>query len=340
MKFKNEISFGFFALLTIGLILYGLNYMSGSKFFGPPLVLYAQYDDLKGLIKGNPILINGLKVGRVGSLNLDMEEGLATVALEFDQSLDIPQNSQAQIYSIDLLGSKGIKVFVPDTVPASDIFLESNASIEGTHEVSVLDRAGNVIETQGYQILIEVGRLSVQLNEIVRLTKEMITDQNNNNSLRATLENIKMTSDNLTSITNEVDSIARDFKGISRDAASIVGNFEENNANITDILDNAKEITGNLADASSNIDSLVADATSAVASVENMVSSLDTTSGTLGLLLNDTQLYDSLTVATGNVNALLRVITNNPQQFFDDIKLYLNMRRPKEAKREEEPDNK
>lgn len=322
--------------MTIALILYGLNYMSGSKFFGPPLILYAKYHDLNGLIKGNPIMINGLKVGKVGDLKLNMEEGLATVKLEFDQSLDIPTNSTAEIYSIDLLGSKGIKVFVPDSLAASDVYFESETEISGTMEIGIIDEASSMIQDKGVQILYEVAQLSVQLNEIVRLTKAMLQDQNNNSSLRATLDNIKRTSDNLTSISSEVDSIARELTGISRDAASIVENFESNNSNITGILANAKGVTDTLVSASAEIQSLISDASSAVGSVENMVTKLDTTTGTLGMLLNDTQLYDSLTATTENVNAVLREIKNNPQQFFDDIKLYINVRRPKEAKKEDD----
>ncbi|MEO1449439.1 MAG: MlaD family protein, partial [Bacteroidota bacterium] len=97
-KFTKEMKFGIYAIITIGCILFGLNFMSGSQFFGPPLVLYAKYTNVEGLLNGNYILINGLKVGKVGEMKLDMNEGQATVKLEFDRELDIPENSEAMIY--------------------------------------------------------------------------------------------------------------------------------------------------------------------------------------------------------------------------------------------------
>ena len=306
--------------------------MTGSQFFGTPLTLHTEYEDLSGLIKGNPVMINGYKVGKVAELNLDMAEGVAKVRLEFDEILDIPDNSEAQIYSTDLLGAKGIKIFVPDSLQASSTFLKSGSEINGSLEPSLLGAAGEALQDKGVQILYEVARLSVQLNEIVQLTKTLLIDENNSSSLRATINNIQQTSDNLTAITANVDSISGQLTGMSRDAASIVANFENNNSNITGILDNVKSATDTLSAASSEIQALMTDASSAVGSVESMVSKLDSTGGTLGLLLNDTQLYDSLTNTTENVNALLREIKANPQRFFDDIKLYINLRRPKEER--------
>ncbi|GAB4417730.1 MAG: MlaD family protein [Bacteroidia bacterium] len=329
MKISNEVKFGIFALITIALIIYGLNYMTGSQLFGPPLVLNTKYQDVNGLVAGSPIMINGLRVGKVGSLTLDMEAGLALAKLEFDTKIDIPVHAEAMIYSIDLLGSKGVKIVIPDSLQSSDNYLRNNDEITGSLEPSLLGVAGEAIQDKGVQILVQLAKLSVELNEIVRLSKVLLTDENNNSSLRATIANIKQTSDNLTSISSEVDSIAREMTGIARDAASIVNNFEQNNDNVTSIIGNVRGTTDTLVAASANIRELIADASSAVGSVESMVSKLDSTGGTLGLLLNDTQLYDSLTNTTENVNALLREIKANPQRFFDDIKIYLIERKDK-----------
>ena len=332
MKISNELKFGIIALITIGLVVYGLNFMSGSQFFGSPLILYAKYQDVNGLLVGNPIIINGLKVGKVGQLDLNMEEGLATAKLEFDTKLDIPDNSQAMIYSVDLLGSKGVKIIVPDSIPASDEYLRTGEEITGTMEPSLLGVAGEALQDKGVQILVQLANLSVELNEIVRLTKQLLIDENNSSSLRATIRNIKATSDNLASISFEVDSISREMTGIARDAASIVANFEGNNDNITLIIENVRNSTDSLVDASTKVKALMDDASSAVANVDQMIAKLDTTTGTLGMLLNDTQLYDSLTTTTGNVNALLREVKANPQRFFDDIKIYLIERKDKGRK--------
>lgn len=336
-KLSNEAKFGILAILTIGLIVFGLNFMSGSKFFGPPLTLYANFEDVAGLIRGNPITMNGLKIGRVGKLDLNVNKGVATALLEFDQEFDIPENAEALIYSVDLLGSKGVKIQVPDSLTPSTVYLSDEAFIKGTIESGIFDQAEELVTTQGATILLEVAKLSVELNEIVKLTKKLLSDPNNAGSLRETLGNIKETTENLTSITSQVDSLASEITAIARDASSIVKNVENNNEDIEGIITNVRSTTDSLAVASVAVKDLMEDASSAVSSVESMVSKLDTTGGTLGLLLNDRELYDSLTNTTQHLNSVLREVQANPQRFFDDIKIYLIERKPPKEKKKKGP---
>ncbi|MDX1906145.1 MAG: MlaD family protein [Bacteroidia bacterium] len=334
MKISNEIKFGIFAIITIAGIIYGLNFMSGTQFLGPPLVLYARYPDVNGLARSSPILINGLRVGKVRELKLDIKQGMATVRLDFDEKLEIPDNSVAMIVSVDLLGTKGVKIWVPDTVKASNSYLRSGAEIRGTMDAGIFDEAESLVKTEGAQILLQVAQLSVELNEIVRQIKKQLADEGNQSLMKSTLENVRYTTDNLTSITREVDSLARVITQVAENAESIVRNVEGNNGNINTIIGNVKNTTDSLVTASTEIKRLMTDASTAVGRVEGMVAKLDTTGGTLGLLLNDRQLYDSLTHTTERVNALLREVEANPQRFFDDIKVYLQLRRPQAIKPE------
>jgi phospholipid/cholesterol/gamma-HCH transport system substrate-binding protein len=332
MKMSNEVKFGIISIITIVLIVVGLNFMAGSKFFGAPLTLYAKYGDVQGLIKGNPITINGLPVGKVSNLQLDMNAGLATATLEFNEKWDIPVNAEAQIYNVNLMGEKGIKILVPDSIIPASIYLKDREEIKGVIEAGIFDEASELVKTQGAEILIEVAKLSVQLNEIVKLTKNLLTDTENNSTIRAMLGDIQATTENLNSITTKVDSLAGEINGIAANAGSIVQNVENNNENIEGIISNIRNTTDSLSKASAEVSELLTDASDAVATVENMMSKLDTTGGTLGLLLNDTRLYDSLAVTTENVNSVLREVKANPQRFFDDIKIYLIERKKKEER--------
>ncbi len=329
LKLSNEAKFGLIAVVTIFLVLVGLNYLGGSQLFGPPLVLYAKYDDVEGLLPGNPINISGLQVGRVDDISLDMGSGKLTARLEFRKDLDIPANSRAMIYSTDVLGSKGIKIFVPDTLGTSTDYLSTGDEIAGMVETGIFAEAEDLVKNQGAQILVEVARLSVQLNEIVQQTTRMLNDENTQQSIRSTLENIEEVTRNLTNITREVDSLAGNINLIANDAKSIVSNVQTNNEEISGIITNVRRTTDTLAIASEDVRNLMRDASGAVANVESLMAKMDTTTGTLGKLLNDSQLYDSLTVTTEEVNRLLREVNANPQRFFDDLKLYLIERKKK-----------
>ena len=335
MKLSNEAKVGIFVVGALLMVIFGLQYISGSKYFGAPLTLYAKYGNVEGLSRGNPITINGFKVGRITALDLNVKDGLATAKLEFDKEYEIPANSEAMIYSSDLLGSKAIKIQVPDSLTPSTALVENGQEIQGSTDKGIFAEAEDLVTSQGAEILVEVAKLSVKLNEIVAQTQSLLEDKSNQTTLKATLINIRETSENLTSITDEVDSLAKEINQVARDAVSIVGNVEDNNDNINHIIANVTRTTDSLVTASNEVKNLMSDASSAVGHVENMIAKLDTTSGTLGMLLNDTQLYDSLTATTENVNALLREVRRNPGNFFDDFKIYLIERKKKERKSKE-----
>ncbi|WNJ20230.1 MlaD family protein [Pontibacter sp. G13] len=332
MKISKEVKFGLFAMITIVMVIYGLNFLGGSQVFGPPLVLYAKYSTVEGLLVGNPVNINGLQVGKVGETKLDMADGTVTIKMEFTQALDIPDNSEAMIYNIDLLGSKGVKILVPAGVPISETNLENEDYIQGTLESGLVDEASKLVMDQGAQILYEVAKLSVDLRQIVGSINELLLDENNSSSIRRIIGNIERISMNLNSVTYEADSIAKNLTSISSDVATTASIFSENNGNINRIINNVATTSDSLSSASTEIKQLMSDAASAVSSVENIVSKLDTTSGTLGLLLNDTQLYDSLVSTTTNLNSLMREVESNPGRFIDDVKIYMFERKPKKTK--------
>jgi len=324
-------------MLATAAVIYGLNFLSGSSFFGPPLELYSTYPNVDGLLEGDPIMINGMRVGRAKDFQLDLESGKVKITLEFFDQFSIPRSSVAMIASRSVLGEKAIKIInLEDSVRTVPGFYESGEDIQGTLETGIIDNMSDLVETQGASIIIEVAKLAKELRQITEQTQILLTDENNTNSLTASINNIRETTVYLTSISYEIDSIAKQFTFISEDARSIVSNIEGNNDNINRIFDNIKGTTDSLVAASDEITELLTDASSAVETVENTVSKLDTTTGTLGVLLNDREIYDSLLVTTKEINGLLREAKSNPQRFFDDINLDLFERKNKDAKKEED----
>jgi phospholipid/cholesterol/gamma-HCH transport system substrate-binding protein len=331
---RKEVQFGIIAVITAVMVFVGLNYLGGSQYFGAPMVLYANYPKISGLFVGNQVFIKGVSVGKVADIRLNMDEGFEKgfirVKMELNEKYPIPVNSRAILFNVDLLGAKGIEIRMPDETAASVSFLKSGGDINGSVDRGIMGEAEDLVFNEGAKILLELGKLTVQLNEIVQATQRVIGDEQYTGPLRATFQNVEATTANLALISLNADSISTSLTQTSRDASSVVANVKNNEDRINEILVNVQTTTDSLAAASSAIKKLMTDASSAVASVENIAVKLDTTTGTIGLLLNDRQLYDSLVSTTANLNVLLREAEENPQRFIDDIKLYLFDRRKKE----------
>ena len=332
LKISNEVKFGIFALGAIALFVLGMNYISGTKLFGKQLILNTEYKNIQNLIEGNPIKINGLRVGEVKKLELNIQEKKVSVRLEFREELKIPNNAEAMIASADLLGSKEIRIILNDSIQSTGNF-QTGDFIKGTLEQGILDVAEDLVETRGTQILIEVAQLATELNKILNILGNALNDPRGRNAVSVILQDFQKSASNIASLTARFDSLAGTFNEIAANGNSIVANVKQENDNIKKILSNLGATTDALQDASGDIKQMVGDASSAMNSVENLVAKMDTTSGTLGLLLNDTQLYDSLTNTTENLNLLLREVKENPHRFFDDIKIYLIERKPPKMKK-------
>jgi phospholipid/cholesterol/gamma-HCH transport system substrate-binding protein len=71
--------------------------------------LKIEFEDVSGLKKQSPVIIDGLKVGFVKDLELQTNSKIV-VEIQFDKEVKISQDAKFTINSIDLLGEKGITV--------------------------------------------------------------------------------------------------------------------------------------------------------------------------------------------------------------------------------------
>ncbi len=74
---------------------------------GAPLVLYAAFDNTGELHRRAPVVIDGVKVGEVGSIALDANDR-AGVALDLEPGLKIPIDTTASIVGMGLLGNREV----------------------------------------------------------------------------------------------------------------------------------------------------------------------------------------------------------------------------------------
>ena len=67
MKINHETKIGVLAVAGIALLVVGFNFLKGKNLFKKDRYIYAVYQDVQGLTKSNPAIINGLQIGRIES---------------------------------------------------------------------------------------------------------------------------------------------------------------------------------------------------------------------------------------------------------------------------------
>ena len=142
----RDLAVGLFML--VGLLSLGwLSLRVGGLSYGGPggLELFAVFDDVGGLSERAPVVVSGVKVGKVTDIALG-DDLRARVRLDVDARLELPIDSSASIRTSGLLGDQ----FIALEPGAEDELLKPGETIAFTNSALNLDRMiGNFVHGSG-----------------------------------------------------------------------------------------------------------------------------------------------------------------------------------------------
>jgi phospholipid/cholesterol/gamma-HCH transport system substrate-binding protein len=95
---------GLVALAYLSLSVGGLSLRPGGG-----ITVYASFDEIGGLKPRAPVVISGVKVGQIGSIELN-EDYRARVAMHLDDNLELPSDSSASIVTSGVLGDRYVSI--------------------------------------------------------------------------------------------------------------------------------------------------------------------------------------------------------------------------------------
>ena len=111
MKISNETKVGALVVVSIALLMLGLNFLKGKKLFSNATTFYGVYQNIQGLQNSNPILINGMQVGTVYNISPAKDMKTITVEMNITKDINIPTNSVAFIKS-NPLGTSSVEIIL------------------------------------------------------------------------------------------------------------------------------------------------------------------------------------------------------------------------------------
>lgn len=115
MKISKETKVGILVAIAITILAVGYNFMKGKDVFTTTNEYFGVYNQIEGLFKSNPVLINGYKVGSVSSVEMNKETLELTVGIAISEDIKIPKNSIMKIVNNDMIGSKAIEIIFGDS---------------------------------------------------------------------------------------------------------------------------------------------------------------------------------------------------------------------------------
>ncbi|HWZ03701.1 MAG TPA: MlaD family protein [Mucilaginibacter sp.] len=303
MKITNETKIGALTAIAITILILGYSFLRGDDVFSGTNKFYAVYSSVDGLTVSKPVLVNGFQIGRISKMKLE-PDGRTVVELSVDRQYKVPSNTLAKLVSTNLLGDKAIVfVFGNSNLPAQD------------KDTLKADIQGSLAESlQPIQMKAEklIGKLDSSLAAINKILNPNF--QKNVDRSFASIANSLQTLEGTTKkIDNLVSTQTVHINSIMSNTETVTSNLKTSSANLNGITSNFEKVSQDVAN--SNIKQTLDNANKAMADLQATISKINTSNGTLGMLLNDKQVYDNLQNATNNLNSLFIDIKAHPKKY-------------------------
>lgn len=288
MKLTKEIKIALVAIVGILIMYFGINFLKGMNLFSTNNAYYMTFDDIQGLGASTPIYADGYKVGIVDGLEYDYKEnGPIKVKVDIIKDLRIPQGSKAEIVK-DLMGNLQVNLLLANN-PRERV--EPGGIIPGAVNGGMMDKAANLVPV--------VEKMLPKLDSILTSVNALLADP----ALAASLHNVETITSNLTVSTREQNTL---MAGLNKQVPGMIGKANG-------VLDNTNRLTANLA--SLDVQGTLNKVNQTLESAHQFTEKLNSNQGSLGLLMNDTKLYDNLTSTMSHADSLVIDLKAHPKRY-------------------------
>ncbi|MET3979955.1 phospholipid/cholesterol/gamma-HCH transport system substrate-binding protein [Mucilaginibacter sp. UYP25] len=303
MKISNETKIGALTAVAITVLILGYSFLRGNDVFSSSNKFYAIYRSVEGLTVSKPILVNGFQIGRVSKMQLG-GDGRTTVEFKVDKQYNIPDNTLAKLESTDLLGGKAIVFELGNSMKYAETQDTLRADIQGSLAESL-----QPIQKKAEVLITKVDSALGSINKIMNPNFQKNVDRS-----FASIANSLQT---LEGTTKKIDAIvgaqSSHINSIMANADAASSNLKVSTGNLNGISANFEKFSTDLAN--SNIKGTLENANKAMGELQTTVGKINSGQGSLGLLMNDTKMYDNLNTASGNLNNLFIDIKAHPSRY-------------------------
>lgn len=294
---SKEFKVGLIALVAGVLLYYGFNFLKGKDFFSPTNKYYVLYDNVDGLNKSNPVIINGLAVGRVSKIKLlQNQDNLISVELDIDQNITLGDSTVASLSNTDFLGSKGIVLTVGPL---------SNPIEPGDTLIPYQDKGLNEILASAEPVASNLNTTITRVNEI------LIGLKGSGEKINETLDEVKQMTISVNEIIGENQyKLAR----IMSNTSELIGKLNTKIDRIDPIMTKTEGVLDSLQNL--QINKTLASIRSTVDTLNATIAQLKNPDGTLGKLVSDDSLYQAIEKTIADFDSLANHINFYPKHFF------------------------
>ena len=283
LTYKQEVGVGAIVLVGVAVFLVGMFYLTGRSLRTGGITIDVIFENVNGLKQGDPVLVSGVKKGRVARVGLERVKSVR-VTLELSKDVAPHIDASAAVAALDLFGAK----FIDYNPGARDEKLASGRSIAGTSAPDIAGVAQGVAnranELMQNAANIVSDRLGEDIHNTLLVTQHAMTtlsDMPEGPFIKQTTRTLQATEH----VMQRVDSMLGSGAG----------------RNIDSISTNLARLTNHL--------------THTTAQLDTLLSRMNRGEGTLGKLASDTTMYHDLHALSVSLTALLTDLKEHPDKY-------------------------
>lgn len=287
-KFSRNFIIGVSFLIALVLLYFGVNFLKGTNILKKQNTYVVMFDDVTSLYPSSPVYVNGYQIGLVNAIKMHSTNPIRfAVDINLEGDYRIPQGSYFEFGS-DLLGTSTVSLIANKDISK---FLAPGDTLPGRQKQGMMNSVTGVAP-KADSILSHIDSVILTLDKLISnpIWEQFIT------GVGSTVVQLDESSKNVNAI---MASVRKDLPAVTQ--------------NLTAVSNNLKEVTTELN--SLELQKTFNSIENTVENLKILSSKLTGTDNSLGKLINDTQLHDSLTNIIQTATKLLEDIRENPERY-------------------------
>jgi len=299
---STELKVGFFAILVIAVLAFmtfkigGIDWMKKEGY-----IVYVYFKNIAGLDEKTKVKVAGVNAGVIEKIELD--KGKAKLTVRMDKNVTLYSDASASIKAAGLLGDKYLDIKTGLTKP----FLTNGDTLKSVIEIVDLD-----------DLTRNLTAVSENINTLAQSLNESFATEKGKDAIKQSILNLKdITASLKETISVNDQKLRTTLDNINNLASSVNDLVEKNSDKVTSAVSNIKDFSDSLkTDGPQFVESLNKAARdlkamveenrptikSATESIDNIAKKIEKGEGTLGKLVKDDRLYESVNKAAEGID--------------------------------------
>lgn len=294
---SKEIKIGILAIVSSVLLYSGFNFLKGSDFFSQIKHYYVYFDNVNGLTISNPVMLNGLSVGRVSSIEvLQKDKNRMKVELQIRSDLDLGKGTEGVLGDNGLLGGKMIDLKVSAEKP----LIENGGTL-----------VGKLQEGMMASITKKADPIILQTDSLMRAIRKTLGGLDGmQGDLKVILANVKQMTGSLNNTLQkgDIDRLMANANQATQTLNQLLKDLQPfpNKANI--IADKFAKL---------DLEQTMKQAQEAMTKMNVLMGDIQQGKGSLGALLKTDSLHKGVVKLTQDLDKVIIDLRENPKKYID-----------------------